>query len=727
MNKAPELLAPVGGVENFFAALEAGADAVYVGLPGLNARNLAHEPPLAEIGAMIAYGRARGRKLYLAANSLILQKEIKKLLSTLAAVAELAPDALIVQDLGLLHLVHEYFPSLACHASTLMAAHNAASVRVLAKLGCKRVVLARELTMAEIAAIGQSVPTELEVFIHGAMCFSYSGLCLFSSYLGGKSGLRGQCVQPCRRAYQIGGGDGAGQKERGGYLFSMNDLDGLAATRALREAGVAALKIEGRQRSAHYVATVVAAYRRVLDAAPERLEEEMGQARELLAKAMTRKTGDGYFFSPRPDKAITPWHSGNLGRYLGRIHPVKGKNSSELPPLRLTAPLAVGDRLRLHLEPSGERLAFTLKSLRLAGREVATAKPGDEVMIAPPQSLQGGWRSIDCYLVDVASKTKQFPPLPAREIEKKIQAAEKAARARVQDISNKLALAADRPEAAAKESIPQKRASGKGKAAPWPLPWWLRVDGLEVLKQPMPYPPEAIVFGLHPRVVRQAETLARQFGAGRLIAALPPIIFDHERRKYEGLLQQLRRHGIFRLQLGHVGQLAMFDLGRWQLAADYTFNLMNALALEQAAALGFTSLQLAIELDKDNLRQAIQVFKNGAGGRHAHLGLTIYGWPALFTARLSAPFFAVEKPIISPKNEAFRHRQSECGSQILPLRPFSLLPHLPDLAAAGLDYCLIDMRGAANPRRDMEELVRRLGQGKTSGKLSSFNYTGKLG
>jgi len=721
----------VGGAENFFAALEAGADAVYVGLPGLNARNLAREPRLAEIGAMIAYGRARGKKLYLAANSLILQKEIKKLLSTLAAVAELAPDALIVQDIGLLHLIREYFPSLSCHASTLMTAHNAAAVRMLASLGCKRVVLARELTVAEIGAICRSATTEIEVFIHGAMCFSYSGLCLFSSYLGGKSGLRGQCVQPCRRAYQIGGGDGASQKDRGGYLFSMNDLNGLEAIAALRDAGVASLKIEGRQRSAHYVATVVAAYRRVLDAAPERLAEATGQARELLTTAMTRKTGNGYFFSPRPDKAITPWHSGNLGRYLGRIQAVKGKNHDGLPPLRLASPLAVGDRLRLHLEPSGERLTFTLKKLRLADRNVLAGKTGDEVIIVPPQPSDGGWgggwRSIDCYLVDTAKKTKQLPELPARAIEKKIQAAQAAAQARIQDIAKRLALTADAPETTGKDA--KKRA--KGKTGGYPLPWWLRFDAPEILKYPLPHPPEAIVFELHSRAIRQtlrqAGNLAQQFGAGRLIAALPPIIFDHECAQYEDLLQQLRRIGIFRLQLGHAGQLAMFDLGRWQLAADYTFNLMNALALRQIAASGVTALQLAVELDKNNLRQAIQAFKHGAARQNARLGLTVYGWPALFTARLSAPFFAVEKPIISPKNEVFRYLHSESGNQILPRHPFSLFPHLSELAEAGLDYCLVDMRGALNPRRDMEELHRHFNQGKNLGKLPSFNYEGSLG
>jgi len=720
----PELLAPAGGAENFFAAIEAGADAVYMGLPGVNARNLAKEPRLTEIGAMIAYSHAQGKKFYLAANSLILQKEIKELLRVLALVTELAPDALIVQDLGLLRLVRGHFPSLNCHASTLMTAHNAASVRMFARLGCKRVVLARELTVAEITAVCQNAPVEIEVFIHGAMCFAYSGLCLFSSYLGGKSGLRGQCVQPCRRAYHIGASTGMGQKDKGGYLFSMNDLSGLRAVNALRAAGVASLKIEGRQRSAHYVATVVAAYRQVLDAVPERQEEAMDEAQELLAQAMTRKTGDGYFFSPRPDKAITPWHSGNLGRYLGRIQAVKSHDSASLPPLRLAAPLAVGNRIRLHLEPSGERLAFTVKGLRLAGREVSAGDTGDEVSIRPPKPPESGWRQIDCYLVDIQQEKKPFPALPLPAIEKKLHATEAAKRAWIQDLARRLLPA---PQEGSHESWPKVKGKRPAARSALPLPWWLRIDAPALLKQPLPQPPEAIVFDVNQRMMRQVRDLARRFGAGRLIAALPPVIFDREWQQYESMLKELRRLGLSRLQLGHVGQLAQFDLGHWRLAADYTFNLMNALALDQAVALGITSLQLAIELDKNAIRQTIQACKRGPAQRDIRLGLTVYGWPALFTARLSAPFFAVEKPIISPKNEAFRHRQSESGSQILPLRPFSLLPHLPELAAAGLDYCLADLRGAAHPRKDIEEFIGRLGQKKNFGKLPSFNYAGALG
>ena len=323
-----ELLAPAGTVETFNAALDGGADAIYVGAPGFNARNLARDLRIEEIGAMIRHCHKLDKKLYIAANSLLLERELPLVIENLALLQELEPDALIVQDLGLIRLVRHYFPKLKLHGSTLMTVHNSDGVRFQAELGCERVVLAREMTLKEIAAISaRRGSTELEIFIHGAMCFSYSGLCLFSSYLGGKSGLRGRCVQPCRRAYSSGGKGPAGKGNKttgkkgdsGRYLFSMNDLTGLEAVPLLQEAGISSLKIEGRLRSAHYVHSIVCAYRKVLDAAPDNQEVALAEAKVLADQAMSRKTSSGYFFSPQPAEATAPYHSGNMGIHLGRF------------------------------------------------------------------------------------------------------------------------------------------------------------------------------------------------------------------------------------------------------------------------------------------------------------------------------------------------------------------------------------------------------------------------
>ncbi|MEJ2034392.1 MAG: U32 family peptidase [Deltaproteobacteria bacterium] len=259
----PELLAPAGTIEVFETAVAAGADAVYIGAPTLNARALAKNFSMAEIAAMIDHAHRRQVKVFLAMNSLVRDEELPRAVRILAMIEALGADGLILQDLGLYRLARKHFPGLRLHASTLLAAHNSIAVSQLAKMGFARVVLARELTLQEINAIRAVNPeVELEVFIHGALCFSYSGLCLFSSFLGGKSGLRGRCVQPCRRRYTWSSNGGGPQS---GYFFSMHDLAGLDFLTRLRSAGITSFKIEGRMRSSHYVGAVVAAYRLAMD------------------------------------------------------------------------------------------------------------------------------------------------------------------------------------------------------------------------------------------------------------------------------------------------------------------------------------------------------------------------------------------------------------------------------------------------------------------------------
>jgi len=198
-----ELLAPAGTLPAFEAALEEGADAVYIGAPGLNARALARDFTFAEIAAMTGYAHAQGKKVYVAMNSLVKENEIRLALETLSMLASIGPDALIIQDLGILYLVHRFFPALKVHASTLMTVNTAMAAEYLKGLGFERIVLARELSLEEIQTIHRRTDVPLEIFIHGAMCFSYSGLCRFSSLHGGRSSLRGQCVQPCRRRYDL--------------------------------------------------------------------------------------------------------------------------------------------------------------------------------------------------------------------------------------------------------------------------------------------------------------------------------------------------------------------------------------------------------------------------------------------------------------------------------------------------------------------------------------------
>ncbi len=240
-SRKPELLSPAGNMESFFAAVENGADAVYFGLKDFSARASAQNFSLDDASKAIAYAHSKSIKVYIALNTLVKTLELERAVDLLIALEEIQPDSLIIQDLGLLYLIQSKFIGFNIHASTQMAIHNLVGVKQLEQLGFKRVILARELSIAEINNIVENSSIEIETFIHGALCYSYSGLCFFSSMIGGRSGNRGKCAQPCRKPYHS-------QSSGGGYLFSMKDLVTLSGISDLVDAGVGSLKIEGRMK-----------------------------------------------------------------------------------------------------------------------------------------------------------------------------------------------------------------------------------------------------------------------------------------------------------------------------------------------------------------------------------------------------------------------------------------------------------------------------------------------
>ena len=745
-----ELLAPAGNIENFYAALNAGADAVYAGVPQFNARNLARDLRLEEIGAMIAHCRSQGKRFYAAANSLLLEHELPQVVDTLAQLEYLEPDGLIVQDLGMFNLVRRFFPGIKLHASTLAAVHNLHGVETFANLGCERVVLARELTLAEIRAIAGRTKVELEVFVHGAMCFSYSGLCLFSSYLGGKSGLRGRCVQPCRRGYTASspqkGGKGG---EKAHYLFSMNDLDGLDAVGELQDIGVASLKIEGRLRSARYVEKVVRAYRLVLDAPREGREDALPRARNLINEAMSRKTGPGYFFSAQPAEAISPLHSGNMGLHLGRAGKATIREGAPMLSLTVKEPLAVGDRLRLHFEPSGERVAFSLKQLEVGGQQMAMARAGQQVALLLPPDITGHtWSHVDCYKVDEAGGGQAGrEELPVTRVASELALFCRREARRLQDIRWKAW------EACHSGAIPGRPGGGAGLPKPRPgrgggksrgrsrevklaMEWWLKLDSVKPLLGRIELGADRYMLPLDRYNISQAGELKKRLGkqTRNITWALPPILADRDMARLAKQIDTLIRTGYRCYQLGHISQLRLFEGQKVFLSGDYTLNLMNNQALLMAAETGLECAQLAIEADRESLAEAICGYKQigvpaakrSGGPRGMRLGLTVYGTPPLFTSRIAAPFFPVGQPVVSPKQESFVISKKDGMSQTRSLRPFSLLPYLHELKAMGLDYVVVDLTGSGSGKKEMAELAERLAGTMRGPKLSTFNYLGKL-
>ncbi len=738
-----ELLAPAGSVETFRAALDSGADAIYVGAPGFNARNLARDLRLEEIGAMIRSCHQLGKKLFVAANSLILEKELPLVIENLALLQELAPDGLIVQDLGIIRLVKNHFPALKLHASTLMLAHNSAAVSVLAGLGCQRVVLARELTLKEIATItARRGETEIEVFVHGAMCFSYSGLCLFSSYLGGKSGLRGRCVQPCRRAYSEGNqGRGHGKKnDTSRYLFSMNDLSGLEALPSLLQTGITSLKIEGRLRSAQYVQCIVSAYRQVIDASPDEQQAAVAAAKALAEKAMSRKTSSGYFFSPQPAEAITPYHSGNMGTHLGRFTTIKTAGKERICKFALKGELRLGDRLRLHCEPSGERTPYRLKALFVAGESRDQAEAGNKVSIALPENFEvppGGY--VEVYKIDSGPGGLSHKDiLPIAEVARELVGIRKKLSRAIKQILGQTCGEEDPDGLQSIASKGEKSGKSAVRIAPkkgLPLEWWLKIDSLKILFGDMPFSPDHFLLSFEKQMVSQAGVIKNTLGQkSRLVVwALPPIIMESEITRYHKQISLLLRSGFRSFQLGHISQLALFGKEKVQLFADYTFNVLNSQAMALLAESGISKGQAAIEVDRQALEDLVAGHakdsprsENRGKERTIPVGLTVYGAPALYTSRLAANHFHYDRQILSPKNEGYVIKKMEACTQTFPERPFSLLPYLQELRDIGVKYVVVDICGGKTSGRNLQELQDRLTNTGRYGKLSTFNYLGKL-
>ncbi len=272
--RKPEVLAPAGSFESMKAAVAAGADGVYIGGSRFGARAYADNPDQGQLLEAIDYAHLRGVSLYMTVNTLMKEQEMGELYDFLVPYYERGLDAVIVQDLGAVSCIRQWFPYLPVHGSTQMTVTGVYGARILERLGVKRVVTAREMSLEEIRRIHMETDIEIESFVHGALCYCYSGQCLLSSFIGGRSGNRGRCAQPCRLPYRVSSGQGAGAQgvkhgQRDGedsYILSMKDLCTLDILPDLIDAGICSLKIEGRMKSPRYTAGVVHVYRKYVDA-----------------------------------------------------------------------------------------------------------------------------------------------------------------------------------------------------------------------------------------------------------------------------------------------------------------------------------------------------------------------------------------------------------------------------------------------------------------------------
>lgn len=409
LQRVPEILAPAGGKEQFFAALNSGADAVYLGLKEFNARGRAENFTIEDLQELVPFAKKQGMKVLVTLNILLKDFEFSKLIERLSQLQWVGIEAVIVQDLGVARIIRKHFPSIRMHASTQMAIHNLAGVKKAREQGFKRVVVARELTIQELKLIRRELEgsdVEVEGFCHGSLCYSYSGLCFFSGAEDARSGNRGECAYTCRKPYKILSEPGHG------FLFSMKDLDTSKDLDKLVEAGVDTLKIEGRKKDAQYVATVVGMYRKRLNEIFGRETSPNGQSRSRnfqkdMSFSFHRETSSFFMNGRYHENVIDLNNPTHKGLEVGTVESTTGRSIE----FRTKESLELYDGMRIdrredvyHAKPQhGQDVAgtvhqaqnkyqnkicqFSLRDLMVKGKKAPKSQARDKVRIQIPEGL----------------------------------------------------------------------------------------------------------------------------------------------------------------------------------------------------------------------------------------------------------------------------------------------------------------------------------------------------
>ncbi len=600
----PEIMAPAGDKNAYLAAVAAGADAVYVGLKHFSARMQAQNFSISELAQLASLGRDRGTKTYVAMNTLVKPNDAEaagRLIDRLQR--NVKPYALIVQDLAMLTLAKQAGFTGELHLSTLANLSHPAGLAVAKKLGANRVVVPRELNLDEVKLMADACPKDLdlEIFVHGALCHCVSGRCYWSSYLGGKSGLRGRCVQPCRRLYTRG-------KERAERLFSCSDLSLDVLTKPLLSMErVTAWKIEGRKKGPHYVYYTVMAYRMLRDNPQDAQAKKT--AVDLLDQALGRPTSHSLFLPQRPFQPIQPKEETSSGRLVGEIK---------------------RDQKKLYFEP---REQLETGDLIRVGYE---DQPGHRTIPIRRRVPKRGRMDIPF------SKKHVGPPLPTGTKVFLVDRREPELVKRLRELDGELALF---PAPETKESTftpTWPKAAPRKKTRPESISLFRQPPKGRFWDRPAFWLEKSVLGKTPAKTVSQAQWW------------LPPVIWPDEDKKYRSLLREATRKGAREFVLNAPWQAAFFeDRKGVTLVAGPFCNLSNRLALDVMRSLGCSSAILNPELPLEDLQAVSQ-------NPPLQLGFVIKGmWP-FGISRFLADSVPFDEPIKSPMNEvAFVHKYGQ--------------------------------------------------------------------
>ncbi len=568
-----ELLAPAGSPEAVTAAVQAGADAVYLGYGSFNARRNAKNFSPEEAAAAISYCHLRGVKVYLTLNTLVTDRELPQAAQLAGEASELGADAVLVQDLGVARMLRQTVPDLPVHASTQMTIHSLDGVKLAAELGMRRVVLARELGRGDIEYICQRSPIEIEVFVHGALCMCWSGQCFFSSVVGGRSGNRGLCAQPCRLKY---GWDGRARD----YPLSLKDLSLAGYLEQLRKMGVACVKIEGRMKRPEYVAVVTSVYARAIREGREPTGEELEQLRQAFSRQgftdgyYTGRTGPGMFGVREKEEEPRELFQEMRERYL--------KEEPRREPVKLYAMVRRDEPAQVAAEDREGRVAAVSGPVPEQARNVPLTREKVEGQIARTGGTPFSCESARAYVEEGLS-------LPLSAL-------------------NALRREALDQLAALRTALPRRRREAfhagvryENRREPPVLTVSVRLAG-QVTRELCALKPALLYLPAEEGAACPDKVELAQRAGVEVAALLPRVAFDRERDQLAAALEKLKGLGVTQALAGTWGMVPLARELGLTLRGDYGLGVYNSQALKELKRLGFVSATASFELKLAQIR-----------------------------------------------------------------------------------------------------------------------------
>ena len=564
-----ELLAPAGSPESLTAAVQSGADAVYLGYGPLNARRNAKNFSQEELRQAVSYCHQRGTKVYLTLNTLLSNRELPLAAETAAFASEIGIDAILVQDLGVARLLRETVPDVDVHASTQMTVHNLDGVKACADLGMTRVVLSRELSKSAIQSLCQTSPVELETFVHGALCMCYSGQCFLSAVLGGRSGNRGLCAQPCRLAFRWPG------DKKPSHPLSLKDMSLAGELQDLEGMGVACLKIEGRMKRAEYVSIVTGIYSSAMGERREPTKEELGQleaafSRQGFTQGYYRDRKGPEMFGMRPEGIKDPTELFEQARQ----HYTRGEH--KLTTVWMSATVKANEPLTLTVWDESGHEATVQGPVPEPARNRAVTAEQIEIQLA---KTGGTVYHVDSVAVDLDDGLSV--PMSA------LNALRREALA---DLD------------AARTAVPERR------VLPFTLPEKVKYHGPmgwslsfrtweQVSRAALNLGPALVCLPCDVVAAHAGElaNLIRAYPNIKFGIVLPRVHWDRERDKLCKELAAAKEAGVTEALLSHIGQLTLAREYGFTPRGDFGLGLVNDLAAEELARLGFVSATASFE------------------------------------------------------------------------------------------------------------------------------------